>query len=138
MQFESAGKISRNTKTSISLSVDVPNYRHTELTTAKESTETKIAIMKKDFSTLTNRQRTLTAMRCSVALTAAHRSCRLSMTRMKPTPDAAMLRERKHTLVSGETTSIYVVRASDYFGRTTELFIEQCLDYAESKFLEVE
>lgn len=52
----------------------------------------------------------LTAMRCSVALTAAHRSCRLSMTRMKPTPEAAMLRgRRKNTVFSGETTSVYAV-----------------------------
>lgn len=38
----------------------------------------------------------LTAMRCRVALTAAHRSSRLSMTRMKPTPDAATLQGEKN------------------------------------------
>lgn len=37
-------------------------------------------------------------MRSRVALTAAHRSSRLSMTRMKPTPDASTLQERNtHT-----------------------------------------
>lgn len=41
-------------------------------------------------------------MRSRVALTAAHRSSRLSMTRMKPTPDASTLQERNthiHTLL---------------------------------------
>lgn len=48
-------------------------------------------------------------MRCSVALTAAHRSCRLSMTRMKPTPEAAMLRGRKKTLFSVAKPHVYAV-----------------------------
>lgn len=47
-------------------------------------------------------------MRCSVALTAAHRSCRLSMTRMKPTPEAAMLRGREKTLFSVAKPLLYM------------------------------
>lgn len=47
-------------------------------------------------------------MRSRVALTAAHRSSRLSMTRMKPTPDAATLREANIRLSSGYTTFFYV------------------------------
>lgn len=81
-------------------------------------------------------------MRCSVALTAAHRSCRLSMTRMKPTPDAAMLPEQKQLLLVGNHFCMCLsvcacVHVFDYFGKTTELFIEPRPDYSVSDFVEV-
>lgn len=66
------------------------------------------------------------------------------MTRMKPTPDAAMLRERKHVLLVRNHFCIcskcafVCVCVFDYFGRTTELFIEPCLNYSVSDFVEVE
>lgn len=42
----------------------------------------------------------LTAMRCRAALTAAHRSCRRSMTRMKPTSDAAALQREARSVIT--------------------------------------
>lgn len=68
------------------------SYTHTE-TAIIRGTQQQMVDTNTHTCTQTS-QEVLTAMRSRVALTAAHRSSRLSMTRMKPSPDAATLQER--------------------------------------------
>lgn len=109
----SSGARTINTKTFIVLRDDTPNYTYRELTCTDLCSNNSYRLIsalqnthlwswearRSTFSTLSPHAdiatgQDLTAMRSRVALTAAHRSSRLSTIRMKPSPDAAALREK--------------------------------------------